>query len=159
MYKIGDKIVYSVHGAGKIIDIKEIDILGVEKNYYILQLPINNIQISIPVDEADEAVIRPVISIDEGKKVKEILMSDSTEMSKNWGQRYRENLESIKTGDIFEIAEIVRNLSALDVSKGLSASEKKMLNNSKRILVSELVIIGAMEKEEAEEMIDDLITL
>ena len=159
MYKIGDKIVYSVHGAGKIIDIKEIDILGVEKNYYILQLPINNIQISIPVDEADEAVIRPVISIDEGKKVKEILMSDSTEMSKNWGQRYRANLESIKTGDIFEIAEIVRNLSALDVSKGLSASEKKMLNNSKRILVSELVIIGAMEKEEAEEMIDDLITL
>ncbi|NLW52185.1 MAG: CarD family transcriptional regulator [Tissierellia bacterium] len=159
MYKIGDKIVYSVHGAGTIIDIKEIEILGEEKNYYILQLPINNIQVSIPVDEVDEAVIRPVISVDEGKKVKEILMADSTQMSKNWGQRYRENLESIKTGDIFEIAEIVRNLSALDVSKGLSASEKKMLNNSKRILVSELVIIGAMEKEEAEDMIDELITL
>lgn len=159
MYNIGDKIVYSVHGAGTIIDIQNIEILGDEKSYYILKLPINNIQISIPVDGVDEAVIRPVISRDEGKRVAEILKSEKTEMSKNWGQRYRENLETIKTGDIYEIADIVRNLTILDMTKGLSASEKKMLTNSKRIIVSELVIIGALEKEEASQMIDDLITL
>lgn len=159
MYNIGDKIVYSVHGAGTIIDIQKIEILGDEKSYYILKLPINNIQISIPVDGIDEAVIRPVISRDEGNRVAEILKSEKTEMSKNWGQRYRENLETIKTGDIYEIADIVRNLTILDMTKGLSASEKKMLTNSKRIIVSELVIIGALEKEEASQMIDDLITL
>lgn len=159
MYKIGDKIVYSVHGAGTIVDIKDIEILGDEKSYYILQLPINNIQISIPVDEADHAVIRPVITKEEGKKVAEVLRSEKTEMSPNWGQRYRENLEAIKTGDIYEIADIVRNLTLLDMTKGLSASEKKMLSNSKRVLVSELVIIGALDKEEASDMIDDMITL
>lgn len=159
MYKIGDKIVYSVHGAGKIVDIKEIEILGDEKLYYILQLPINNIQVSIPVEDVDDAVIRPVISQDEGKKVVEILKADKTKMSKNWSQRYRENLEAIKTGDIYEIADIVRNLTILDMSKGLSASEKKMLTKSKRILVSELVISGALNKEEASDMIDDFITL
>lgn len=159
MYNIGDKIVYSVHGAGTIVDIQNIEIFGDEKSYYILQLPINNIQISIPVDGVDDAVIRPVISREEGKKVAEILKSEKTEMSSNWGQRYRENLETIKTGDIYEIADIVRNLTILDMTKGLSASEKKMLTNSKRIIVSELVIIGALEKEEASQMIDDLITL
>lgn len=159
MYNIGDKIVYSVHGAGTIVDIQNIEILGDEKTYYILQLPINNIQISIPVDGVDDAVIRPVISKEEGKKVAEILRSEKTEMSEKWGQRYRENLETIKTGDIYEIADIVRNLTILDMTKGLSASEKKMLTNSKRIIVSELVIIGALEKEEASQMIDDLITL
>lgn len=159
MYNIGDKIVYSVHGAGTIIDIKDIEIFGEEKSYYILQLPINNIQVSIPVDEVDDAVIRPVITKEEGKKVAEILKSDRTEMSPNWGQRYRENLETIKNGDIYEIADIVRNLTLLDLTKGLSASEKKMLSNSKRVLVSELVIIGAMDKEEASDIIDDMITL
>ena len=159
MYNIGDKIVYSVHGAGTIVDIQNIEILGDEKSYYILQLPINNIQISIPVDGVDDAVIRPVISKEEGKKVAEVLRSEKTEMSEKWGQRYRENLETIKTGDIYEIADIVRNLTILDMTKGLSASEKKMLTNSKRIIVSELVIIGALEKEEASQMIDDLITL
>lgn len=159
MYNIGDKIVYSVHGAGTIVDIQNIEIFGDEKSYYILQLPINNIKISIPVDGVDDAVIRPVISREEGKKVAEILKSEKTEMSSNWGQRYRENLETIKTGDIYEIADIVRNLTILDMTKGLSASEKKMLTNSKRIIVSELVIIGALEKEEASQMIDDLITL
>ncbi len=159
MYKVGDKIVYSVHGAGKIVDIKEIEILGDEKLYYILQLPINNIQVSIPVEGVDDAVIRPVISEEEGKKVVEILKADKTKMSKNWSQRYRQNLEAIKSGDIYEIAEIVRNLTILDMSKGLSASEKKMLTKSKRILVSELVISGALDKEEASDMIDDFITL
>lgn len=159
MYKIGDKISYSVHGAGTIVDIKEIEISGEEQLFYILKLPINHIQISIPVNQSDKTLLRPVISLEEGKKVLEVLKANKTKMSSNWGQRYRENLEAIKTGDMNEIADIVRNLTLLDQEKGLSTSEKKMLNNSKRILVSELVIIGAIEKEEASQMIDDLITL
>lgn len=159
MYNIGDKIVYSIYGAGIIIDIQDIEIFGDTKSYYILKLPINNIQISIPTESSDDANIRPVISIEEGKKVAEVLKSESTQMNKNWGKRYRENLKSIKTGDIFEIADVVKNLTILDLEKGLSASEKKMLTNCKRVLISELVIIGALDKEEASKIIDDMITL
>ncbi|MDO4778934.1 MAG: CarD family transcriptional regulator [Tissierellia bacterium] len=159
MYNVGDKIVYSVHGAGIIVDIEEIEILGETKSYYILKLPINNIRVSIPVDGIDEADIRPVITKEEGKKVVEVLKSEMSEMSDNWGKRYRHNLATIKTGDIFEIADVVKNLTLLELEKGLSASEKKMLTNCKRILVSELVIIGAMDKEDASELIDEIITL
>ena len=153
MYKIGDKIVYAIHGAGTIVDIQEIDILGNVENYYILKLPINDIQVSIPESELDTSKIRPVISKEEGEEVLKILKEDKTAMSDNWGKRYRENLEQLKTGDIFETAEIVRNLTLLNEEKTLSASEKKMLNNAKRIMVSELLIAETISKEEAEKWI------
>ncbi len=159
MYKIGDKIVYAVHGAGTIVDIQEIEILDNTQKYYILLLPINDIKISIPESEINSGKIRPIISKEEGKRVMDILRSERTAMSSNWGKRYRENLEQLKSGDIFEIADIVRNLTILDSEKSLSASEKKMLNDAKRVMVSELVIVGSMTKEEASEMIDDAITL
>lgn len=157
MYKIGDKIVYTIHGAGTIVDIQEIEILGNIESYYILKLPINDITVSVPVSDSEG--IRPVISREEGQKVIKILEADTSEMSKNWGKRYRENLEHMKSGDIFEIADIVRNLSVLNEEKGLSASEKKMLDNAKRVMVSELIIAGSLTKEEAIEMIDDAISL
>ncbi|WP_103981636.1 CarD family transcriptional regulator [Helcococcus massiliensis] len=153
MYKIGDKIVYAIHGAGTIVDIQEIDILGNVENYFILKLPINDIQVSIPESELGTSKIRPVISKEEGEEVLKILKEDRTAMSDNWGKRYRENLEQLKTGDIFETAEIVRNLTLLNEEKALSASEKKMLNNAKRIMVSELLIAETISKEEAEKWI------
>ncbi|MGY3776236.1 CarD family transcriptional regulator [Helcococcus sueciensis] len=159
MYNIGDKIVYAVHGAGTIVDIQEIEILNNTEKYYILLLPINDIKISIPESEINSGKIRPIITKAEGKKVMEILKSEKTMMSSNWGKRYRENLEQLKSGDIFEIADIVRNLTILDNEKTLSASEKKMLNDAKRVMVSELVIVGSITKEEASEMIDEAITL
>ncbi|MFM1541115.1 CarD family transcriptional regulator, partial [Helcococcus ovis] len=143
--------------AGTIEDIQEIEILGNTEMFYILRFPINDITISVPVTESEK--IRPVITKEEGKAVMEILRSDVTEMSQNWGKRFRDNLEHIKTGNIFEIADIVRNLSILSQKKGLSASENKMLINAKRVMVSELVIVGSMTKEEAMAMIDDAITL
>lgn len=153
MYEIGDKIVYAIHGAGTIVDIQEIDILGNVENYYILKLPINDIQVSIPESELDSSKIRPVISKEEGEEVLKILREDKTDMPDNWGKRYRENLEQLKTGDIFETAEIVRNLTLLNEEKTLSASEKKMLNNAKRIMVSELLIAETISREEAEKWI------
>ena len=159
MYNIGDKIVYAVHGAGTIVDIQEIEILNNTEKYYILLLPINDIKISIPESEINSGKIRPIITKAEGKKVMEILKSEKTMMSSNWGKRYRENLEQLKSGDIFEIADIVRNLTILDNEKPLSASEKKMRNDAKRVMVSELVIVGSITKEEASEMIDEAITL
>lgn len=159
MYHIGDRIVYPMHGAGTITGIEDKEILGEERKYYIMKMPISNIKISIPVDNIDRMGIRPVMSEEDGLRVMEILREESSKMSSNWSQRYRENLENLKTGDPFEIAEIVRNLQLRDMEKGLSTSEKKMLNSSKRMLVSELVIIGSMSVEEAQNLIDEAISL
>lgn len=159
MFKIGDRIVFPMHGAGKITAIEEKEILGEIKEYYIMTMPIANIKISIPVDNIESIGIRSVMSEEDGKRVMDILRSEKTEMNSNWSQRFRDNLENLKTGDPFEIAEIVRNLQLRDMEKGLSSSEKKMLNSSKRMLISELIIIGSMSVEEARAMIDDAISL
>lgn len=159
MFKVGDRIVYPMQGAGKIVGIETREILETEQQFYILKMPIASIKISIPVNHIDSIGIRPVMSKEDGKKVMDILHSESTEMSNNWSQRYRENLKSLKTGDPFEMAEIIRNLQVRDMEKGLSTSEKKMLNRTKKMLVSELVIVGSMSTEEAQTMIDDAITM
>ena len=159
MFKIGDKIVYPNHGAGIIDSIEKKEFLGEEKDYFILKMPIGSMDISIPIANIDKMHIREVISKEEGDEVLRILDGDPTEMSNNWNVRYRENQEVIKTGDIFEIAKMVRNLAILDKEKGLSTTEKKLLNRARRIMASELVMAGSLEKEKAEEMIDESIGL
>ena len=158
MYKVGDRVVYPMHGAGKIVGIETKEILGEEYDFYILKMPIENMCISIPVNNIESIGIRSVMSKEDGEKVLDILRQDSTKMANNWSQRYRENLENLKTGDPFEIAEIVRNLQMRDMDKGLSTSEKRMLNSSKRMLISELIVIGSMSVEEAKIMIDEAIS-
>ena len=115
--------------------------------------------ISIPTNKINDMNIRDVISKEEGDRVLKILDDEPSDMSSNWTVRYRQNQEILKTGDIFEIAKMVRNLAILDKDKGLSTTEKKLLNRSRRILASELVMAGSLEKEEAEKMIDESIGL
>lgn len=155
MFKIGDKVVYPMHGAGTIVSVEKKDFLGEKKEYYILEMPIGNMKISIPKSNIDGMHVRDVISKEEGQKVLEILDQDPEEMTSNWNTRYRENQEILKTGDIFKIAEMVRDLTYIDTQKGLSTTEKKLLNRSRRIMASELVMSEALEKETAEEMIDE----
>ena len=159
MFKVGDKIVYPMHGAGVIDSIEKIEFMGVEKEYYILKMPIGEMDISIPSENMKDSNIRSIITKEEGFKVLEILDDKPTEMNSNWTKRYRNNQEILKTGDIYEIAKMVRNLAILDTDKGLSTTEKKLLNRARRILASELVMAGSLEKEEAEKMIDESIGL
>ena len=159
MFKVGDKIVYPMHGAGVIDAIEKIDFMGEEREYYILKMPIGEMDISVPADNMKEANIRFIITKEEGNQVLEILDDKPTEMNTNWTKRYRDNQEILKTGDIFEIAKMVRNLAILDNDKGLSTTEKKLLNRARRILASELVMAGSLDKEEAEKMIDESIGL
>lgn len=159
MFKIGDKIVYPNHGAGIIDSIEKKEFLGEEKDYFILKMPIGSMDISIPMANIDKMNIREVIGKEEGDEVLKILDDDPTQMSSNWNVRYRQNQEVIKSGDIFEIAKMVRNLAILDKKKGLSTTEKKLLNRARRIMASELVMAGSLEKEKAEEMIDESIGL
>ena len=122
-------------------------------------MPIGEMDISIPSENMKDSNIRSIITKEEGLKVLEILDDKPTEMNSNWTKRYRDNQEILKTGDIYEIAKMVRNLAILDTDKGLSTTEKKLLNRARRILASELVMAGSLEKEEAEKMIDESIGL
>lgn len=158
MYKIGDRVVYPLQGAGTIVDIQTKDVLGEELKFYIIKMPIADIKISIPVNNVDQMGLRPVMSKEDGQKVMEILKEDSTSMPKNWSQRYRQNMENLKINDPFEMAEVVRNLQMRDIERGLSTSEKKMLNNTKKMLISELIIAGSISVEEASQMIDEAIS-
>ena len=159
MFKIGDKIVYPNHGAGVIDSIEKKEFLGEEKEYFILKMPIGSMDISIPISNIEKMNVREVIDKESGDEVLRILDGEPTPMPDNWNVRYRENQEVIKTGDIFKIAEMVRNLAILDREKGLSTTEKKLLNRARRIMASELVMAGSLEKEKAEEMIDESIGL
>ena len=159
MFKIGDKIVYPMHGAGIIDSVQTKEFLGEEKEYFILKMPIGNMDISIPKANINKMNIRDVISKKEGEEILAILEEDPEELNSNWNLRYRENQEILKTGDIFKIAVMVRDLVALDDDKGLSTTEKKLLNRARRIMASELVMSGSLEKDEAEKMIDESIGL
>ncbi len=159
MFKIGDKIVYPMHGAGIIDSVQTKEFLGEEKEYFILKMPIGNMDISIPKANINKMNIRDIISKKEGEEILAILEEDPEELNSNWNLRYRENQEILKTGDIFKIANMVRDLVALDDDKGLSTTEKKLLNRARRIMASELVMSGSLEKDEAEKMIDESIGL
>ncbi|MFP4020876.1 MAG: CarD family transcriptional regulator [Halanaerobium sp.] len=159
MYKIGDKVVYPNHGAGTIVGIETKTILDEKKEYYIMKLPIGEMKVMIPVDKIDKIGIRDVISEEKADEVFELLNGEKSKMSQNWNRRFRANQEKLKTGDIFEVAEVVRNLSIRDREKGLSTGEKKMLSNARQILISELVLAKDTDEENISEKMDDLFTL
>lgn len=156
MFSVGDQIVYPMHGAGTIDSIEEKDILGEKQSYYILKMP-GEIKVMVPVSKAEEVGVRNIIDKTSADKVFSLLSQDETEMDKNWNKRYRDNMEKIKSGDIYEIADVVRNLSFKQKEKGLSTGEKKMLTNAKQILVSELVLAEQANQDEIEELVDSKI--
>ena len=156
MFNVGDKIVYPMHGAGVIDSIEEKNILGEKQSYYILKMP-GEVKVMIPTATAEEHGIRSVINKEEAQKVMSVLEQDETEMEKNWNKRYRDNMDKMKSGDIYEIADVVRNLSFKQKEKGLSTGEKKMLNNAKQILVSELVLAEHATQEEVEQLVENKI--
>jgi CarD family transcriptional regulator len=157
MFIIGDRIVYPMHGAGIIEEIEEKQILGESRNYYILRVPCGDMKIMIPIESCEEIGVRAVISVEEINEVIDVLGADSSEMSNNWNRRYRENMEKLKTGDIFNVAEVVRNLMRTDKEKKLSTGEKKMLSNAKQILISELILVKNIDHEAAEKIINSAI--
>ena len=154
MFNIGDKIVYPMHGAGTIKDIEERNVLGKPEPYYILEMP-GQVKVMIPINKADDIGVRNVIDKEKAETVFNVLKHDSTEMSMNWNKRYRDNMDKMKSGDIYEVADVVRNLSFKQKEKGLSTGEKKMIGNAKQILVSELVLAEHASKEEVEDMIEN----
>ncbi len=154
MYNIGDKISYPVHGAGIIESIEEKEILGESRKYYIMRIPLNNMKVMIPLDNVENIGIRPVISQQEVEQIIAVLEADVTKMPQNWNRRYRVNMDRIKSGDIYEVAGVVRNLTLRDQEKALSTGERKILNNARQILLSEIILAADILEEEAIELIE-----
>lgn len=157
MFNIGDKIFYPMHGAGVIVENKEIEILGEKKLYFIMQMPIGDMKVMVPVDSVDEVGVRLIVGPDEIDRVIKILKGQMTDMPDNWNRRYRANMDRIKLGDIFELAAVVRNLILLDMEKSLSTGERKMLNSARQMLVSEMVLVLGLSIDEGELLIDESI--
>lgn len=157
MFSIGDKIVYPMHGAGIIGEIEKRKILGEIREYYILNVPCGDMKIMIPVDSCVEIGVRPVAEPAAIRNVIRILKDNSSDMPSNWNRRYRENMDKLKTGNVEEVAEVVRNLTRSDREKKLSTGEKKMLANAKQILVSEIVLVQDIDAAKAIKLINDAI--
>lgn len=158
MFNIGDKIVYPMHGAGEILAIEEREILGDVHKYYIVRLPINDLKVMVPVKNAKEVGVRDISDADTMEKVlKNLSSGEIISMPKNWNRRYRYNLDKIKSGDLMEIADVVRSLESLDREKSLSTGERKILNEAKQIIVSEMVLVFEKNVEEVTKLIDDAI--
>ncbi len=154
MFTIGEKIVYPMHGAGVIETIEEKKILGESRRYYILKLSCSDIKIMIPVDTSDDIGVRTIVSEEKLISVFEILHSNSSIMSANWNRRYRENMDKLKTGEIEEVAEVVRDLTRCERDKKLSTGEKKMLINANQILVSEIILVRDIDQDAATAIVD-----
>lgn len=153
MFKIGDKIVYPMHGAGIIENIEEREILGKKRKYFIIKMPIGDMKVMVPIDNMEEVGVREIINRTEINEVVTVLEGDKSKMHKNWNRRYRANMDRIKSGDIYEIAAVVRNLTLLDDEKGLSTGERKMLNDAKQMLISEMALVCELTPDEAEDLV------
>ena len=159
MFNIGDMIVYPMHGAGVIEAIEEKEILGEKRKYFIMRMPIGDMKAMVPIDNVEDVGGREIIDQEEMERVLDILRGSKTSMPQNWNRRYRINLDKIKSGDIYEIAAVVRNLMLLDMLKGLSTGERKMLSNAKQMLVSEMVLVLDITLEEVEERILEAVNI
>ena len=157
MFSVGDKVVYPVHGAGIIEAIEDREVLGEERSYYILRILSGDMRLLVPVDTVSEVGMRNIIPKSEIPEVLSILRESADEHGENWNRRYRLNMEKIKSGNIRNVATVVRNLMLRDTERGLSAGEKKMLEYARRILVSELVLAGEESEEQIMQMIGDLL--
>ena len=157
-FAIGDKVVYPHHGAAVIEKVEQRDLLGESRQYYILKLAYGELTLMVPTDSTDEVGLREVTPAKEVPKVFKVLKkNEPTTNTTNWSRRFKANVEKLKSGDIYQVADVVRSLHQRDKEKGLSAGEKRMLTKARQILVSELTFSKDCNEEEAEKMLDEVL--
>jgi CarD family transcriptional regulator len=158
LFEIGDKVVYPHHGAAVIERVEERDLLGEMREYYILKLAYGELTLMVPTDSTEDVGLREVTPAKEMPKVFKVLKkNEPTTNTTNWSRRFKANVEKLKSGDIYQVADVVRSLHQRDKEKGLSAGEKRMLNKARQILVSELTFSKNCNEEEAEALLDEVL--
>ena len=158
MYKVGDKVVYPHHGAGTVVKKEIRTVLGQKREYLTIKILHNDMTVNVPSENAEKVGLRKVSDEKMVQAVMKALTRDSTEMPKNWNRRFKHNRDKMKTGDILELAEVVRNLSLRDNEKGLSTGEKQMFVKAKKILASELMYAKGMDEVEAAQWLDGVLS-
>lgn len=156
MFNIGDKVVYPMHGAGVIEAIEEKEILGDRKKYYVMNIPVGDMKVMIPLDNVQRVGLRDVIEKGSVTEVYQILESCDDAENVNWNRRYRANMDKIKSGSIYKVAEVVRSLLLREKSKGLSTGERRMLESVKQILMSELMMVKGIDRSEVMDYLEKL---
>ena len=158
MYKVGDKVVYPHHGAGTVVKKETRTILGQEREYLTIKILHNDMVVNVPSENAERVGLRQVINEKQVTEVVKALTGSGTQMPKNWNRRFKHNRDKIKTGDIYELAEVVRNLAVREQDKGLSTGEKQMYTRAKKILASEMMYALEKTEDEAEAYLDDILS-
>lgn len=157
MFQIGDKIVHPMHGAGVVDDIIERKIDGSIRKYYSLKLPVGDMKVMVPVESSEKIGVRPIVAADEAEKVLSAIPAIEIDMDGNWNRRYRDNMEKLKSGDMMQVAEVMKGLLLRDQVKTLSTGERKILHSAKQILISEVVLSTHVPFESVEERISQAI--
>jgi CarD family transcriptional regulator len=157
-FEIGDNVVYPHHGAGQVLKKELKKMFGEEREYLTIKILHNDMTVMVPCENAGIAGLRRVIDEETVQKVLAVLQDELSDMPKNWNRRFKHNRDKIKTGDIYELAEVVRNLAIREYDKGLSTGEKQMFTRAKKILASELMYALEKSDDAAEAYLDDLLT-
>jgi CarD family transcriptional regulator len=157
MYHIGDKVVYPAHGVGLIQGIEEKEVLGYKQSFYILRLLGSEMTIMVPIASAERNGLRGLIRACDVPKVLEILKKNDVIICPNWNRRFKDNLQRIKTGSPYEVAEVMRILVLLQKERNLSFGEKKMLENVRQLLVVEICHAVGADEEEVKLLIEEAI--
>jgi CarD family transcriptional regulator len=156
-FDVGDKVVYPHHGAAIIERREKRNAFGEEREYLILRLAYGDLTLMVPADNTDEVGLREVINDEEVEEVFAVLRKKEARMPTNWSRRFKNHVEKLKSGDIYQVAEVVRNLSIRENDKGLSAGEKRMLAKARQILVSELALAEGTNEDKAEIVLDEVL--
>jgi CarD family transcriptional regulator len=157
VFRKGDKVIYPHHGAAVIEELTEREFQGEKRKYLVLRLAHGDLTLMVPVDSTEEVGIREVVSKREVRKVLDVLRARESRQPSNWSRRYKTNIEKIRSGDVYQVAEVVRNLAIREGEKGLSAGEKRMLTKARQILISELVFAVGATEDKAEDMVDKVL--
>jgi CarD family transcriptional regulator len=158
VYQIGDKVVHPMHGAGVIDSIVQRKVAGQIQEYYLLRLSVGSMTVMIPTENTQEIGVRPVVSGQEAESLISAMESIEVDMAQNWNRRYRENMVRLKSGDLLEVARVVKGLLLRESQRGLSNGERKMLHAAKQILISELVLAQSLPYKTVEANIDVLLS-
>lgn len=159
LFQIGDKIVYPMHGAGVIEAIEEKEIQGEKRQYYVVKIPISNMKVMIPTGSTTSTGIRRIADQSTMEEVLDLFHDQESDDSLSWKQRYNQNMEKMKLGALQEGAEVVRDLMRRNKEKALNTSEKQMLDNAQRILISELVLIKDITENQATDLLNECINM
>ena len=154
-FAVGDRIVHPLHGAGVIDSIENQRVCGVERSYYVMHIKMGDMLVKVPTDSSDAVGLRPIMKPEEAKKFLDYIGTIKPEMTQNWNRRYRENMSKLRSGNLKDVAEVIKGLTVRDSERGLSTGERKMPHSAKEILLSEIVLSQSYTYDEASTLLED----